>query len=36
MQWKAMGSLMVVDDDPSVGSVCAELGIGFVNAQEIT
>ena len=28
-------SVMVVDDDPAVGLVCADLGLGFVNATEL-
>lgn len=29
-------SIVLVDDDPAVGKMCDELGIGFVNAQEVT
>ena len=31
-QWT---SIVLVDDDPAVGTVCAELGIGFVNAEDV-
>ncbi len=32
---KEFSSVLVVDDDPSVGELCAELRLGFVNAKEI-
>lgn len=37
LRWKQeYDSVLVVDDDPSVGTVCADLGVGFVNAKEMT
>jgi len=35
-EWKtSYSSTLMIDDDPGVGTVCAELGIGFVNATDM-